>query len=206
MMIEAVTQEEIQELTALYALDALTQREAREVEARLAADDQKTEVELRAFEKVVASLSFAAPEAEPSAEAKDKLFARIASEKKAATKPTYITPTMTEALREIWHVRAEEGKWKPYSEGVLMKMLMVDKNKGTITTLLKIEPGAHIVRHRHHGLEECYVLEGDFNIGDQQYGPGDYQYALPGSVHPKIYSNHGALVLLIAPVEFEAIV
>ncbi len=206
-MIEDVTHEEIQELTALYALDALTQREAREVEARLAQSDKKTETELRAFANVVASLSFASSDTTTPAEAKDKLFARLADEKTVkAKKPIYITPTMTSALSEVWHVRADQGEWKPYSEGVLMKMLMLDKTKGTVTTLLKIEPGGKLVSHRHHGLEECFVLEGDFNIGDQQYGPGDYQYALPGSIHPEIYSNHGALVLIIAPAEFEAIV
>ena len=117
-------------------------------------------------------------------------------------------PALRDELRSMrfWHVRADQGEWKPYSEGVLMKMLMLDKTKGTVTTLLKIEPGGKLVSHRHHGLEECFVLEGDFNIGDQQYGPGDYQYALPGSIHPEIYSNHGALVLIIAPAEFEAIV
>ena len=148
-MIEDVTHEEIQELTALYALDALTQREAREVEARLAQSDKKTETELRAFANVVASLSFASSDTTTPAEAKDKLFARLADEKTVkAKKPIYITPTMTSALSEVWHVRADQGEWKPYSEGVLMKMLMLDKTKGTVTTLLKIEPGGKLVRSR----------------------------------------------------------
>ncbi|HZS08435.1 MAG TPA: cupin domain-containing protein [Blastocatellia bacterium] len=201
MRSDEVNQEEVQELAALYALGALSQREARAFESRLTAGDTAAEAELHAFESVVASLSLAALEAEPPAGAKNKLFARLAAE----SAPDAQEPETSPAHNEIFHVRASEGEWVPYAKGILMKLLSEDREGNSLTFLLKMAPGSRVVRHFHHGVEECYVLEGDFHIGDEDYGPGDFQCALPGSIHEEVYTNHGAMVLITAPARFEPI-
>ncbi len=195
---DAVT-EESQELAALSALGALGQHEARAFASTLAEETARA-ADLHAFEKAVAALAFAAPEAEPPAHAKDKLMARLSELKPSASVTNDVTaaPVMPAALREIFHVRANEGKWTPYSEGIEAKILFKDKSSSSVSMLLRMQPGAEIIRHRHSGIEECLVLEGDFHIGDEAYGPGDFQCALPGSVHEKVFSQDGALVLIIS--------
>jgi anti-sigma factor ChrR (cupin superfamily) len=85
------------------------------------------------------------------------------------------------------------------SEGVFVKQLYVDDEKRTVTSLYKMEPGAQAPRHIHSGAEECFVIEGDFHINDLKLGPGDYHRAEPGSLHQKIYTEKGNLLLIIAP-------
>jgi anti-sigma factor ChrR (cupin superfamily) len=187
---------EKQELAALYALGALSQHEARAFEALLSEGDAQAQNDLRSFEAVTAALAFDAPEAAPPAEIKNKLLARIAEESDAPQSGK--SPAMNQALREIFHVRADEGKWFQLFEGVEAKILFNDKARGSVSTLLNLQPGAEIVRHRHFGIEECLVLQGDFNIGDEEYGPGDYQCALPDSIHERVFSRNGALVLIIS--------
>ena len=65
--------------------------------------------------------------------------------------------------------------------------------------LLKMLPGASLPQHHHDGVEQCYVLEGDFRVGGETYGAGDFQCALPGSTHQPIHTVGGALVLIVAP-------
>src|SRR5438552_1201880 len=117
MRSDEVMKEEIQELAALYALGALSQHEAHAFESRLAEGDTASESELRAFESVVASLSLAALEAEPPADAKNKLFARLAGERapRAHSHSADQLPSIGAALNDIFHVRADEGEWKPCS-------------------------------------------------------------------------------------------
>jgi anti-sigma factor ChrR (cupin superfamily) len=187
---------EKQELAALYALGALSQHEARAFEALLSEGDPDSQNDLRSFESVAAALALDAPEAAPPAEAKNRLFARLAQENNSAQSAA--SPALNQALKEIFHVRADEGKWRQFSEGVEAKILFNDKARGSVSTLLKLQPGAEIVRHRHVGIEECLVLQGDFHIGDEEYSPGDYQCALPGSIHERVFSKNGALVLIIS--------
>lgn len=189
----------IRELTALYALGALGQHEARAFEALMAEDDHLA-AELRACESVVASLALDAPEAEPPAAAREKLMARIAGEKQPASIAKYATtsPAMNAALRGIFHIRTDEGEWVSVSPGIEAKILFEDQSSGSVSTLLRMKPGAEVIRHRHFGVEECLVLEGDFHIGDETYGPGDFQCALPGSIHDRVYTDGGALVLIIS--------
>ena len=59
--------------------------------------------------------------------------------------------------------------------------------------------------HRHHGDEQCYVLEGDFYTGGQALGAGDFQCARPGSVHQPSCTVNGALVLIVAPADYDPV-
>ncbi len=175
---------EIQAAAALYAFGALTQHEARAFEAQLSENVGGVAHELIPFEDVVASLGLNAPEIAPPRSLRGRLMDRIASD--------------TKSKRSFYNLRANEGEWNEIAPGVFVKLLFADGEKGTVTTLLKLQPGAKIERHSHSSPEQCFILEGDFRVNDQKLGPGDFHVAMPGSVHEVITTDRGALSLIVA--------
>ena len=185
---------------AAYALGVLDPDEAQAFEAHLAEGCEHCAAELREFERVVAALGCATPQVEPSASVREKLLTRLSED--APSELTSSTHRDT-SLRGMVFVRASQGEWHELSEGMFVKQLFADKKAGTVTTLVKMLPGARVPRHRHHGVEQCLVLEGDFHVGDEVFGPGDFQCALPGSLHDSLYTAGGALVLIVAPADYQ---
>ena len=51
--------------------------------------------------------------------------------------------------------------------GVAFKLLYTDRERGTFTTLVRMDAGASIPAHRHLGVEQCLVIDGDLAIGDK---------------------------------------
>lgn len=196
-------EEEIQERAALYALGALGQHEARAFDEHLAEGCATCEAELKEFATVVEKLAFESPEAAPSPDTRNKLMALIA----AGTKePPPTSPDADhDAPQQTVTVRADEGKWFELHAGVIVKQLFADPTRKTITTLMRLQPGAQIPTHRHHGMEECYVLEGDVFANDQSLKAGDYTCAMAGSIHHPISTINGALLLLVAPDHYDVL-
>jgi anti-sigma factor ChrR (cupin superfamily) len=64
------------------------------------------------------------------------------------------------------------------------------------TFLLRLDPGAVIPQHLHHGAEECYVLEGELRTWDTVLRAGDFLRSPPGSDHAASRSEGGCLLLL----------
>lgn len=187
---------ELQERAFLSAIGGLSAEEQLAFERHLAEGCELCAAELAAQQEISASLAFSAPFVEPSAPVKDKLMKRIAEEKQANSQKQ--TERAGEAAK-FFTLYAAEGAWQTLSEGVFVKQLYVDREKQIVTSLYKMEPGAQAPRHIHSGVEECFVIEGDFHINDLKLGPGDYHRAEPGSVHQKIYTEKGNLLLIIAP-------
>ena len=58
-------------------------------------------------------------------------------------------------------VHANEMPWEPINyPGVFVKTLMIDKQNGQLTVLLKMDPGAELPDHEHALMGQTYVLEG----------------------------------------------
>ncbi|HEY0380306.1 MAG TPA: cupin domain-containing protein [Pyrinomonadaceae bacterium] len=187
--------DEIRERASLYALGTLSQHEARAFEEHLAEGCEACEDELRSFEEVAEALAFAPPAAEPPAGARAKLVEQLAQDG-SARKSAAIFDAMGD--REFLIVRDDEGSWQEVFEGIFIKPLFVDRGRGTMTSLYKFLPGAEIPSHPHDGIEECYVLAGDFEAANGEVlGPGDYTCAPAGSVHQTARTKNGALVLII---------
>ena len=181
---------------ALYALGALEGEEARAFEEHLLAGCAVCAAEMREFEGVVADLGLAAPEAEPPAEVRSRLLALIAEGAGGG-------PGGGEGFLVV---RAGEGEWLPTGdEGVAYKLLYADAERGTVTTLVRMRPGSRIRPHRHLGVEQCLVLEGDVSSGATRMKAGDFNCSLPGSVHQELVTDGGALLLIVSPEHYEPV-
>ena len=185
---------------ALYALGALEGDEAREFEEHLLAGCEACAAELREFEAVTYDLGSAAPEAEPPAGVRARLLALVAEEGGGG-------PNLSRDIPEGFLVlRSGEGKWRPTDDaGVTFKLLFADNERGTVTTLVRMEPGSRIRSHRHLGVEQCLVLEGDVRSGKVAMTAGDFNCSMPGSVHEELVTDGGALLLLVSPEHYEPI-
>ena len=195
-MSHTTADEEAAGRAALHALGALEGEEAREFERHVAAGCEACAAELREFEAVVADLGQAAPEAEPPAGVRERLLALVAG---GGTNVRGESPGFLV-------VRAGEGEWRPTGDpGVSFKLLYADQGAGTVTTLVRMEPGSRIRSHRHLGVEQCLVLEGDVRSGAVGMTAGDFNCSMPGSVHEELISDGGALLLLVSPESYEPV-
>jgi putative transcriptional regulator len=190
-MKHSVADDHVREQLALYALGALSQQEARVVEHHLAEGCEVCASELQPFDSVVEALGFAVLSATPQAGVRAKLISRLVEETKT------VSPPLREALRN-YSLRANEGKWTETAQGVFEKRLFSDEHRGTVTTLIKVMPGIKLPSHRHMGLEECLVIEGDFHVGSEEFGPGDYRCAMAGTIDETPFSINGALLLIVS--------
>ena len=128
--------------------------------------------------------------------------AQESSHEEAHPKPTTQPLDVTDFLV----VRSDEGRWmKTHDDGVFVKLLFVDKDRDTVTTLVRMEPGSRIPRHRHRGVEQCLVLEGDVRSGAYAMTAGDFNCSLRGSVHDELTTEHGALLFLVSPETYDVL-
>ncbi len=188
------TDEEAAENAALYALDALDGHEARLFEAHLAEGCNICHNEARSFDPVIASLAACLPEATPSPRVRERLLT-LAEETQSNPRSSTSTETIG---TEILMIRASEGVWSKIGDGVFKKTLFKDRQRGTTTSLIKVDPGAEIPPHRHADIEECLVVEGDIYSGGETFSRGDYVCAPAGSVHENLFSANGALLFIVA--------
>ncbi|MEK9722888.1 MAG: cupin domain-containing protein [Rhodospirillaceae bacterium] len=89
----------------------------------------------------------------------------------------------------------EETRFK----GVTGKTLLVDKETGLVTVLLKMEPGSGLPDHEHVLIEQTYVLEGHLVCAEGECGPGDFVWRPSGSRHTA-WSPNGGLMLAMFQV------
>jgi anti-sigma factor ChrR (cupin superfamily) len=81
--------------------------------------------------------------------------------------------------------------------GVEGKTLVVDKETGVVTALMKFAPGARLPDHEHMRIEQTYVLEGSLICGEGECKAGDFVWRPPGSRHEAWGGPQGGLMLAI---------
>lgn len=108
-------------------------------------------------------------------------------------KATPPTPT----LRGSTYVRPQEMEWQPTQfEKTWIKVLYEDKEKGEMTCMIKLEPGATIPFHRHPELEQALVLEGSMYDHDGTCRTGEYVWRKADSSHEN-HTDEGAVIFAV---------
>ena len=79
--------------------------------------------------------------------------------------------------------------------GVQMKTLLVDRDTGVVTALMRFAPGAKLPDHEHVLIEQTYVLEGSLVCGEGECKAGDYVWRPAGSRHEAWAGPQGGLML-----------
>ena len=192
--------DEMRDLAALYALGSLTQHEARSFEEHLGEGCRICQGELGGFDAVVSNLAFAVVGAEPPA----GLYKRL---QRLTVEYGQVVNGMMQARpsHAFMSVRASEREWEEISEGIQIERLFVDPESGLQTSLVKMAAGTRLPAHRHCGVEQFFILEGDCIVNGELLGPGDYHRAESGSVHEVTYTRLGTMFLLVAPESWEVV-
>jgi anti-sigma factor ChrR (cupin superfamily) len=174
---------DIQDLLALTALDAISDRD-RQLAEDLSTNSPELEIELRSLQATANALAYAEPTLPVPANLKQRLFARIqASVSPEIPKAAPVTPS-------FWAIRAAEVKWQPHSvQGVSIAILHADPVKRLISALVRCEPGAIYPSHHHAIGEEIFITEGDLVQDGVSYTAGDFLYSSQNSVHTPISTN-----------------
>jgi anti-sigma factor ChrR (cupin superfamily) len=104
---------------------------------------------------------------------------------------------LTATIGGSTYVKPAEMDWKPTRfDKVSIKVLYEDRERGEMTCLLKLEPGAHIPFHKHPEIEQSLVLEGSVEDHDGVATAGDYIWRIPGSMHEN-FSSNGAVLFAV---------
>jgi quercetin dioxygenase-like cupin family protein len=175
------------ELVSLYALRTLPASEVPAVEARLAAcADCRREME--ALRPVVdAFVSWPTGVLRPSASLWERLAGRIGAEvggeQEVSAVPTWAEP-----------------EWSEVAPGISVKLLATDQERSRVTLLVRLAPGTDYPPHRHDGVEELHMLEGELIVGERTLYAGDYLRSEPGTVDLRVRSETGCTgILLTSP-------
>ena len=80
--------------------------------------------------------------------------------------------------------------------GMSWHKISYDKINGQGSFILKMDPGAKSIPHKHVSYEEFYVLDGELIDADGKiFKKGDFVSYEPGSTHSS-HTNNGCLILV----------
>lgn len=95
-------------------------------------------------------------------------------------------------------IRVSEGTWRPTPlPGIDFKKLSTNRERNTVTLLMRFAPGAVLPAHVNHGKEDALVISGSCTLGGLPATAGDFQHVDEGVLHPEIVSMEGCVVLLV---------
>jgi anti-sigma factor ChrR (cupin superfamily) len=168
----------------LYALRALPPSEAARVEAHVAACAECRD-ELETLRPIIeAFAAWPTDVLRPAASLWERLARRIAVE--TGREPVVSAPP-----------RWVDPEWKEAAPGIACKLLATDAEHGRVSMLVRLAPRTEYPPHRHTGVEELHLLEGELMIGDRTLYPGDYNRAEPGTVDHRVWSETGCTCVLV---------
>ena len=174
--------EDLEALALADAIGALDVDEQRDLHARVAALPPDVQAQVARLYDTALSLAAATPPLSPAPDVRERLLARIDA-------PSRYT------------VSAQEAEWKPSGlPGLTMRILAVDRGRGTVTMLIRGEAGAVYPAHHHTGAEECYVISGSVLVDGRTLGPGDFHHADADSDHGELVTPTGAEVLIVGAI------
>ena len=171
----------------LYALQALPSSEVALVGAHIAGCAECRQ-ELETLRPLVDSfVSWPTDVLRPSAALWQRLAQRIAAE--TGGEPVSPAPQ-----------RWTEPEWKEAAPGISCKLLATDTERNRVSMLVRLAPGTEYPPHRHAGVEELHLLQGELMIGDRKLYPGDYNRAEAGTVDHRVWSETGCTCVLLTSI------
>lgn len=90
-----------------------------------------------------------------------------------------------------------DPEWKEVGPGIFCRLLETDMELQRVSMLVRLAAGACYPPHRHAGIEELHLLEGELWIDDRKLYPGAYNRAEPGTVDSRVWSETGCMCVLI---------
>lgn len=176
------------ELLFLHAVQALPAVEARAVEAHLSAC-KACRKELSTLRPVIESFSsWPTDVLRPATSLWPRLAQRIAAETGAEpfapVSPPWIEPA-----------------WKQVAPGISVKILATDRDRRRVSMLVRLAPGTDYPPHRHAGVEELHLLDGELIVDEKTLQPGDYIRAEPGTVDRRVWSGTGCTCVLLTSIQ-----
>jgi DNA-directed RNA polymerase specialized sigma24 family protein len=94
--------------------------------------------------------------------------------------------------RETW----VQPEWDEVAAGIQCKILATDQDRHRVSMLVRLAAGCAYPSHRHAGVEELHLLEGELWIDGRKLRPGDYHHAGPGSIDFRVWSEAGCTCVL----------
>lgn len=189
------------ELAALYALSALSGPEMEAVE-RDHRGHAAFWAEVRSLRDAAAGLAETGPRAKPKRDLWPAIRARVSAPPESASR--------AQPLKQPWKrwqadpavascvVNGDDGAFEPTDiEGIRVRRLFVDEPADRVTMLVRMDAGTSYPGHRHGGVEECFVLQGDLCVGAAtELHAGDYQRMDKDSDHAVQSTRAGCLLLI----------
>lgn len=172
------------DLVFLYALQALPPSDVAAVEATIGACPECRQ-EMETLRPVIDSfVSWPTDVLRPSAPLWERLARRIAAE--TGGEPVLPSPP-----------RWASPEWKEVAPGISCKLLATDTERNRVSMLVRLAPGTDYPPHRHAGVEELHLLDGELRVDDKKLSPGDYIRADAGSVDRRVWSETGCTCVLL---------
>jgi anti-sigma factor ChrR (cupin superfamily) len=167
-----------------HALGVLPAAEVPDLEAHVAGCEECGR-ELAALRRVVdAFVRWPTDVLRPPAPLWDRLAQRIAAEtRRDAEGPA--------------PARWTEPEWAEVAPGISCKLLATDAARDRVSMLVRLAPGVAYPPHRHAGVEELHLLDGELVIDDRTLHPGDFLRSEPGTADALVWSRTGCTCVLI---------
>jgi anti-sigma factor ChrR (cupin superfamily) len=181
---------ERRDLVASYALAALERSETEFMKAHLptCAECQQ---EYQSLSTVTNTLSaWRNQTMPPLASSWNRLAERISTQPQ---KQAVALKSPTSASFKDW----AEPRWKEVAPGISCKLFSTDRDTDRVSMLVRLAPNTAYPPHRHAGVEELYLLEGELWIENRKLEPGDYNRAEAGTSDQRVWSETGCMCLLI---------
>jgi hypothetical protein len=192
--------EQREEQASLYVLGALTGAEQRGFEAELRRDAELREL-VQGLRRAAELLALSVPAVAPPPGLRDKVLQRI----DAASATAVAGATAGAPAPGFRFVGASGGEgWKPLPvAGAWTKVLSIDRDRGYVVLLGRLEAGVRYPAHVHAGPEDLYLLTGDLHLGDRLLRPGDFHHSDAGTSHGENFSVEGCTLLAVLSLEHD---
>ena len=172
------------ERVAVYALRALPEEDMPTLEAHIeTCESCKTELD-RIRPIVDYFVAWPTDVLRPSESLQERLARRIAAE----TGGEMVLPTSR---------HPSEPEWEEVAPGISCKLLSTDVDRNRVSMLVRLAPGTDYPPHRHAGVEELHLLDGELWIDARKLYPGDFNRAEPGTSDQRVWSETGCTCVLI---------